>query len=151
MKMVQKAARLRQQSAALLKKHGTVDYVTTENGTKALSLTRNAGNYLELPDGILAEKEAATISFWLKPGSNDNNWAFMTTPITNGSQPSGNKEQYLGVFTKTNSITAERYNNSGKRLSNITASGDYTEWRHIAITYETNGTKIYVDGKLVNF
>ena len=131
-----------------VKEHGTVDYVTTENGTKALSLTRNAGNYLELPDGILAEKEAATISFWLKPGSNDNNWAFMTTPITNGSQPSGNKEQYLGVFTKTNSITAERYNNSGKRLSNITASGDYTEWRHIAITYETNGTKIYVDGKL---
>ena len=64
--------------------HGSVSYVDNyDASSKALKISTDAaGNYLELPKGILNGKEAATFSFWIKPSSR---WAFMTTPVS-GSQ-----------------------------------------------------------------
>ena len=125
--------------------HGSVSYVDNYDGSsKALSISTDAaGNYLELPKGLLNGKDAATFSFWIKPSSK---WAFMTTPVS-GSQNYLN-EKYLGMFASSSEYTVERYNNSGTRLSsvNANASGD---WQYITAVFTADGTKVYVNGKLL--
>ncbi len=129
----------------IVKEHGDVGYTDNYDGSsQALNITSaNAGNYLELPKGILAGKEAATFSFWIKP---DSMWPFMTTPV-DGEQIFNN-EKYLGMLATPSAFTAERYNNSGSRLSSVTASGTYKDWHYLTVVYTANGTKIYVNGRL---
>lgn len=128
-----------------VKENGSVSYVDNyDASSKALKISTDAaGNYLELPKGILNGKEAATFSFWIKPGSR---WAFMTTPV-NGSQDYLN-EKYIGMLATSSNFTAERYNNSGTRLSSITANGTYTDWQYVTAVFTANGSRIYVNGSL---
>ncbi len=128
-----------------VKENGSVSYVDNyDASSKALKISTDAaGNYLELPKGILNGKEAATFSFWIKPSSR---WAFMTTPVS-GSQDYLN-EKYIGMLATSSNITAERYNNSGTRLSSITANGTYTDWQYVTAVFTANGSRIYVNGSL---
>ena len=122
---------------------GAVSYVESFEGNKALKIETNAaGNYLELPKGILNGKTAATFSFMLKPASG---WPFMTTPVASQTYLS---EKYLGMLATDTTLTAERYNNSGTRLSSVIANGDYSTWQYITVVFEANGTKLYVNGSL---
>ena len=124
--------------------HGSVSYVNNYDGSsKALSISTDAaGNYLELPKGLLNGKDAATFSFWIKPSSR---WAFMTTPVSD--KQNFNYEKYLGMLASSSGYTVERYNNSGTRLSsvNANASGD---WQYVTAVFTADGTKVYVNGKL---
>lgn len=125
--------------------NGAVSYVTTYEGNNALSIdTDAAGNYLALPTGLLSGKSAATVSFMIKPSSG---WAFMTTPLS-GAQDYQN-EKYLGILATNSAFTAERYNNSGSRLSSVSANGAYDNWSYLTVVYEGGGTKVYVDGQLI--
>ncbi len=129
--------------------HGKVAYADGANGTKALSITENAaGNYLELPKGILAGKEAATYTFMLKTSNTgDFTWAFMTTPLYDGRQEFG-REKYLGVGgVKESQIEAERHNDSSRK-SILKVEDDFSRWRNVAVVYESGGTKVYLDGEL---
>ena len=128
-----------------VKENGSVSYVDNyDASSKALKISTDAaGNYLELPKGILNGKEAATFSFWIKASSR---WAFMTTPVS-GSQDYLN-EKYIGMLATSSNITAERYNNSGTRLSSITANGTYTDWQYVTAVFTANGSRIYVNGSL---
>ena len=125
--------------------HGSVSYVNNYDGSsKALSISTDAaGNYLELPKGLLNGKDAATFSFWIKPSSR---WAFMTTPVSD--KQNFNYEKYLGMLASSSGYTVERYNNSGTRLSsvNANASGD---WQYVTAVFTADGTKVYVNGKLL--
>lgn len=128
--------------------NGAVNYEISENGTKALSITQYSGtNYLELPEGILNGSKAASISFWVKPSDKSNSWAFMTTPISDTQTYMS--EKYLGIITATNKVSAERYNNSGTRLSTVTYNDGFSDWYHVAAIFEANGTRLYVNGELV--
>ena len=117
--------------------NATVGGTVTEHGSVSY-----VGNYLELPNGLLNGKDAATFSFWIKPSSR---WAFMTTPLS-GKQ-TVNQEKYLGMLASSSGYIAERYNNSGTRLSSVkaNASGD---WQYITAVFTADGTKVYVNGKL---
>ena len=125
--------------------HGTVAYDASWDGkSKALSITTDAaGNYLELPRGLLNGKEAATFSFWIKPSSR---WVFFTTPVS-GSQEYLN-EKYIGMLASGSGFTAERYNNSGTRLSSVTAAGSYDDWQYVTAVFAADGTQVYVNGDL---
>ncbi len=130
--------------------HGNIAYADGANGTKALSITENAaGNYLELPKGILAGKEAATFTFMLKTSNTGNfTWVFMTTPLSDGKQEF-NREKYLGVGgVKESQIEAERHNDSSRK-SILKVEDDFSRWRNVAVVYEAGGTKVYLDGGLV--
>lgn len=117
--------------------------IDEENGN-ALNISANAaGNYIELPKGILNGKEAATVSFWIKPESG---WPFMITPVS-GAQEYLN-EKYLGMLATSSALTVERYNNSGTRLSSVITNGTYTDWQYITVIFEANGTKVYINGTL---
>ncbi|MCH5210540.1 MAG: family 43 glycosylhydrolase [Oscillospiraceae bacterium] len=122
---------------------GSVSYADSWDGkSKALSISTNAaGNYLELPKGILNGKPAATFSFWIKPSSG---WAFMTTPLS-GAQDYLN-EKYIGMLAN-NAYTVERYNNSGTRLSSV-GTGANGDWQYVTAVCEANGTKLYINGEL---
>lgn len=124
--------------------HGSVSYAAGVHGN-ALSITeKSPENYLELEDGILDGCAAATYTFYLKPGSADvPNWPFMTTPDETQTM---NYEKYVGMLATTTYYTAERYNNSGTRLSSVTTEGDYSDWEHVAVVFDGNGTRIYVNG-----
>ena len=57
------------QRSAVPLRNTAVGYVDKYDGSsKALSISTDAaGNYLELPKGLLNGKDAATFSFWIKP------------------------------------------------------------------------------------
>lgn len=126
--------------------HGNIEYTSSYDGTdanKALSIsTDSAGNYLELPKGVLNGCDAASFAFWIKPSSR---WAFMTTTVN--SQDYLN-EKYMGMLASSSGFTAERYNNSGTRLSTVTADGSYLDWQYVVTVFEKNALRIYVNGKL---
>lgn len=127
-------------------KKGSVSLVQSldEESGKAMSITSNAaGNYLELPKGILNGKEAATFSFWIKPNSG---WAFMTTPVSGAQEFT--KEKYLGMLATPSALTTERYNNSGTRLSSVITNGTYMDWQYVTAVFTADGTKVYVNGQL---
>lgn len=121
-----------------------------EESGKALSISANAaGNYLELPKGILNGREAATVSFWLKTNSSATSWVFMTTPVS-GAQV-GSNEKYLGLFATSSMLKSERYNlSNAARNGFIEAGGDYySDWKYVTATYSSDGSAIYVNGELV--
>ena len=51
------------------------------------------------------------------------------------------------MLASSSGYIAERYNNSGTRLSsvNANASGD---WQYVTAVFTADGTKVYVNGKL---
>ena len=127
-------------------KKGSVSLVSSldEESGKAMSITSNtAGNYLELPKGILSGKEGATFSFWIKPSSG---WAFMTTPVSGAQEYL--HEKYLGMLATSSNFKAENYNNNGARPADINAGGTYSDWQYVSVVYNANSTKIYVNGAL---
>lgn len=127
-------------------KKGSVSLVSSldEESGNALSISSNAaGNYLELPKGILNGKEAATFSFWIKPNSG---WAFMTTPVSGAQEY--RKEKYLGMLATSSNFKVENYNNDGARPADINAGGTYSDWQYVSVVYNANSTKVYVNGAL---
>lgn len=138
--------------------HGSIGYANGADGTRALSITANAaGNYLELPKGILAGKSAATFSFQLKTAQTDStaSWVFMTTPLQIDEKQvfndkDGDGEKYLGVGgVNTGRIMAERHYNTARK-SILTVLDDFSVWKNVAVVYEAGGTKVYVNGSLVS-
>ncbi|MGN0106326.1 MAG: family 43 glycosylhydrolase [Hominilimicola sp.] len=132
-----------------VKEHGSVSYVDSldEESGKALNISaKSADNYLELPDGLLSGKQAATFSFWIKATSDTNpNWAFMNT--CEDSHAVGT-EKYIGMLANTSTHTVERYNNNGSRLSSVNAESS-NDWQYITVIFESTGTKLYKNGVLV--
>lgn len=130
----------------IVKKNGNIALAPSvdEECGNALSITTNsAGNYLELPKGILNGKDAASFSFWIKPNSG---WAFMTTPV-NGTQEYL-FEKYLGMLATTSNLKAENYNNNSARPADINVNGSYSDWQYVTVVYTATGTKVYLNGSL---
>lgn len=130
----------------IVKKNGNTALAPSvdEECGNALSITTNsAGNYLELPKGILNGKDAASFSFWIKPNSG---WAFMTTPV-NGAQEYL-FEKYLGMLATTSNLKAENYNNNSARPADINVNGSYSDWQYVTVVYTATGTKVYLNGSL---
>ncbi len=126
--------------------YGNVSYAESysEEAGKALYIEKNAaGSYLELAKGLLAGADSAAFSFWLKPESG---WAYMTTPVTGAQEYLS--EKYVGMLASSSALTSERYNNSGTRLSSISANGTYTDWCYVTAVYEPSGSKLYINGAL---
>ncbi len=129
-----------------VKEYGDIAYSPGAEGNALEIGTKSAENYLELPDGILEGCEAATYSFYLKPGSAETpNWPFMTTPEDSHAV---NSEKYIGMLATTQAYTVERYNNTTERISAVSASGDYSDWKYVTVVAEENGTRVYINGIL---
>ena len=130
-------------------KNGAVTFVDSfdaEQGKAMYIASKSASNYLALPDGLLQGKQAATFSFWVKATSDGNpNWPFM---YTSEESHAVGTEKYLGMLVNTGSMVAERYNNTTTRLSSVSASST-SDWQYITAVFESGGTRIYQNGKLI--
>ncbi len=124
--------------------NGNISYTEGVHGL-ALNITeKSADNYLSLPDGLLDNCRAATYTFWLKPSSADvPNWPFMTT---SEDEHVMNYEKYVGMIATSTYCTAERYNNSGSRISSVTADADLSDWKYVSVVFDGSGTDIYING-----
>ncbi len=124
--------------------NGNISYTEGVHGL-ALNITeKSADNYLSLPDGLLDNCRAATYTFWLKPSSADvPNWPFMTT---SEDEHVMNYEKYVGMLATSTYCTAERYNNSGSRISSVTADADLSDWKYVSVVFDGSGTDIYING-----
>lgn len=116
---------------------------------RALYLDGSESQYLTVTDkdgkGLLSGLRELTFSCELKADRTDTNWLFYASPDENSQKYQ--YERYLGVMVKDGIITAERYKNSGARVSNPTTGTD-GGWIRVDVVFEANRTKLYVDGEL---
>lgn len=115
---------------------------------QALYLNGSADNFLTVTDAdgnsLLTGATELTISYEAKPDqSSTTNWVFYAAP--NGNQQVYNSESYIGILEAGGSTKVERYNNSGSRPANPSASTG-TDWVHVDVVLTRFETIIYVNG-----
>lgn len=103
-----------------------------------LNVTKESGTPL------LAGLNELTISYDSKT-SGGSGWTLFAAPNT--SAQTYLSERYLGVLDKTDSMTVERYYNSGSRPASAQTGSD-TEWKHVDAVISAADTKLYIDGEL---
>ena len=129
--------------------YSTVD----RDGGKALSLTYNNKEYLELKDSqgnpLLKGKDEIVISYDIKNNRTGTNWAFFATPVT--SSPGNNNEYYLGTLYGGTNMTVERYYyaRGNSTSSTVSASYDSGSWVHYDVVVNKNATHIFKNGTYV--
>ncbi|RAV05168.1 hypothetical protein DQG13_04100 [Paenibacillus sp. YN15] len=127
---------------------GTASYADSFEGNgKAANIGSAFWLNVTKEDGttpLLAGLEELTISYDSKTGGGSG-WAFFAAPNTTAQTV--NKEHYLGILDKTNSLTVERYNNNGARPANPAATSG-TEWKHVDVVVKAAATEPYIDGVL---
>lgn len=128
---------------------GTLSLVDDAKEGKALSLSN--GTYLAVTDSegkaLLTDYNALTISYWGKVDNANANWAFYAAP--DATSPTYQKEVYLGILDSGNSITAERYHNTGSRpVSATTDDVARNEWRFVTVVCDSDSTALYINGEL---
>ena len=119
---------------------------------KALQLSGNQYLNVTKEDGtsLLTGLEGITVSYYSKcKADGHSGWSFYAAPSTE-APVWGSNENYLGVLDTKNAVSSESY--IGLRSSNMSASakteGLTNEWRHVAVTFDSQGTRIFIDGEL---
>ncbi|WP_018750585.1 chitobiase/beta-hexosaminidase C-terminal domain-containing protein [Paenibacillus sanguinis] len=95
---------------------------------------------------LLAGLDEITISYDSQT-SGGSGWVFFAAPDT--STQTYLSERYLGILDKQDSLTVERYNNSGARPESAKAPAG-AEWKHVDVVVSATDTKLYIDGQLVS-
>ena len=127
--------------------HSLQDSYNTASG-KALYL--DGSQFLNVTDAnggsLLTGATALTISFEAKPETTSTNWPFYAAP--NADAPTYlQSEHYIGLLMKNGSLTVERYNQSGERPENPSASlGD--SWTRVDVVLTEGKTSLYINGVL---
>ena len=125
--------------------HSLQDSYNTASG-KALYL--DGSQFLSVTDAnggsLLTGATALTISFEAKPETTSTNWPFYAAP--NADAPTYlQSEHYIGLLMKNGSLTVERYNQSGERPENPSASlGD--SWTRVDVVLTEGKTSLYING-----
>ena len=126
--------------------HGTPGFAN--DGTKGKAITMDGDSFLEIAksDGssFLTGCEALTISYWSKTASKTN-WATYLSP--DSSSQNYGQEKYLGIMDNNETVTVERYRNSGSRPPSVSGKGKADAWKHVAVVITENETRLFLDGK----
>lgn len=128
--------------------NGTPQFTQDGVDGKAMFLDEDEQEYLALTkedgSGLLAGRDALTISYWSKT-ENKTNWATYIAP--DDSAPQFGKEKYLGIMDNDAKVTVERYLNTGSRPKSVSGSGRGGQWKHVAVVITETETRLYIDGK----
>lgn len=132
--------------AATLVNPASDTVISTEGNNSYLDLT-SSDAYLSLPGNLFNGLTEMTVEMRVK--TNDvtgPNWAFFAAPNANSPTDWG-LEHYLGILLK-NSVTVERYANSGNRPVNPVITGwTANEWHIIRVVFKTKSTYLCIDNK----
>lgn len=93
---------------------------------------------------LLTGKKSFTISYKSK-AEGGNGWTFFTAP--DDSKPVLNNEKYLGIMDKADSVTVERYNNTGERKPKIMGNST-SDWKLVTVAFDEGKTTVYVNGEV---
>ena len=118
---------------------GTVTYVDDhKSGSKALRLSNNSSNFVQLPYGV-ADSEELTVALWVNMRSG-NAWQriFDFGYDTN---------HYLFLTPTNGSNMRFAIKNGGSEQTVDAPKLDAMEWTHIAVTIGKGRTSIYVNGE----
>lgn len=120
---------------------------------KALSLDGKNSNYLKVTDKdgkpLLTGYDEITICYWGKVEAiTGGNWSFFAAP--NNRTAEYNHEEYMAALDNGNSLTVERYKNSGSRPEVNTAEVIADAWRFVTIVVSRDKTVLYVDAEKVS-
>lgn len=136
-------------AGAVATKQGNVTLVDGNDGTKAAKLGNGAWFNVTKSDGtpLLKGLDDVTISYDRKADTSGNTGWTVFAASGNAAQTYGN-EHYLGFLDKTDSLTVERYNNSGKRDSagNLVSKASRDGWNHVELTLNGKNASLKVDG-----
>ena len=117
------------------------------------SLHLNGQSYLTIAgedgDNLLVGRDQLTFSFWCKNQvDGNNNWVFFASKNDENNSP--NQEHYIGL-TLRDTITFERWNNSGTRAPVVSAAGvTNTAWNYVTVVMDEKSSQLYVNGEKRN-
>ena len=108
------------------------------------------GQWLNVTKGngssLLTGRDELTISFAASPESGNSNWMFFAAPNANAQEV--NQETYLGMTEFEETITAERYKNSGERPQSVSVSGiDASGWVYVTLVCTADKSTLYINGE----
>ncbi|MDR1710893.1 MAG: family 43 glycosylhydrolase [Propionibacteriaceae bacterium] len=132
--------------------NGTVALADSWNGTQAADMSSDFWmNVVKADDSpLLAGVDELTVSYDVKLAASGNEgWTFFAAP--SASTVTYQQEKYIGVIDTAAKLTAERYYNSGSRISTGNAAGalDNAGWKHVDLVVGPNATRLYVNGELL--
>ena len=127
---------------------GTPVFETVDKKT-CLKLDGTSNTAIKLTDAngnpLLTGRKNITIAFKIKPDS-AKSWWFYAAPNNNSQDYM--KEHYLGALGDVNTLTVERYNNSGTRSAAAMAKYNAGEWNDVMISVNDGMTSVYINGEL---
>ncbi|PWG59163.1 family 43 glycosylhydrolase [Bifidobacterium catulorum] len=136
-------------NGAVAAKQGNVALADGNDGTKAAKLGSGAWLNITKDDGtsLLKGLDDVTISYDRRADTSGNTGWTVFAASNNAAQTYGN-EHYLGFLDKIDGLTVERYNNSGKRVSdgNLTNKASRAGWNHVELTVSGKDATLKVDG-----
>ncbi len=108
------------------------------------------GKWLKVTKGdgssLLKGRDELTISFAASPETGNSNWVFFAAPNANAQEV--NQETYLGITEFEETITAERYKNSGERPKAASVSGiDASGWIYVTLVCTADKSTLYINGE----
>ncbi|MCI9446090.1 MAG: hypothetical protein HFH36_01605 [Lachnospiraceae bacterium] len=107
---------------------------------KCLDVTKGDGS------SLLTGREELTISFAASPESGGSNWFFFAAPNRNAQEL--NQETYLAMAEFEETITAERYKNSGERPAAASIGGiDTSGWVYVTLVCTVDKSTVYINGE----
>lgn len=114
---------------------GTVSWDAGRNG-EAINLE---GGYVKMPNGILADQEAVTISTWVKPSS---------LPVWSRVFDIGSSLTNYMFFTLNNGSSIQLGLHSGDAVQSLNGVEfpSSNSWQHVAVTLEGKTAIIYING-----
>ena len=122
------------------------------DGTAAAKLS--SANWLTVTktDGspLLTGLNDVTFSYDSKPDTASANLGWTVVAQRSTATTTYQNEHYLGVMDKSSSVIAERYNNSGTRVStgNLSATATPAGWKHVDVVLSGTSGKLYINGSL---
>lgn len=128
----------------------------SSDGWKGKALNLSNKQYLTVASddnsSLLTGLEGITVSYFSKaadPNKDGAGWAFYAAPNTDA--PKYNDiENYLGILDHVGEVRAEKFigNRNQPTTTSASASSLLNEWRHVAVTFNSQGTSVYINGEL---
>lgn len=129
---------------------GTPELTQGLDGSTAAILNKK-NMYITLSNedgsGLLAGKDEITISFRKKTNMGPTWWFFAApddTPQTSG------QEHYIGILDSGDTLTAERYHNTGFRTDPAVYSYNKGDWQDVTLVIGKERSTLYINGKAVS-
>ncbi|WP_217630191.1 LamG-like jellyroll fold domain-containing protein [Halorientalis regularis] len=127
--------------------NGTVNGAQSATGVEAQALSFDGNDdYVKIPDDpILDITEALTLAAWVKPASDQNDYARIVSREQSGA---GNRQYNLGIDANAEDprTVVDTVSTDGVEVSGIIPITD-DQWHHVAMTFDaTSEVCLYVDG-----